>query len=374
MDNSITFQDIKKGNYSSIYHLLKQNGKLSKQEIANQLHLSLPTVSQNLVRLEKEKLIEKSGYFESSVGRRAAAYAICPKARVSIGVEIQKKKVQILAIDLLGVAFQQIELSLDYADVDRYYKELSGAVQAFITSLGVEDEQVLGIGFAVQALTSTDGQKITYGKILDCTGLEIQVFSKYLKFPCMFVHDAKGAATTELWVRNDIGDAVYLSIGTHLGGAIIINNQIYMGKEGFSGTVEHMTINPNGSFCYCGKRGCMETYCSVHALLEEGESLDFFFEQVRSGNLSYVERWETFLEHLAFSINNVHLVVNREFILGGHMSPYLTKQDIAILHEKVYKKTAFPSNEPFIYLSRSPKNGVPIGAAIPFIQSFLNAI
>ncbi|HZH62445.1 MAG TPA: ROK family protein [Metabacillus sp.] len=53
-------------------------------------------------------------------------------------------------------------------------------------------------------------------------------------------------------MRNDIGDAVYLSIGMHLGGAIIINNQIEMGKEGHSGTVEHMTIDPNGPSCYCG--------------------------------------------------------------------------------------------------------------------------
>ena len=374
MENSITFKDIKKGNYSSIYHLIYQNEKLSKQEIANQLHFSLPTVTQNLVRLEKEKLIEKSGQFESSVGRRATAYAICPKARISIGVEILKKTVHILAIDLLGVVFEKTELSIEYSNVDSYFKEVSHAVEAFVSSLNVEQEQVLGIGFAIPALTSADGQNITYGKILNCTGLDIHVFSQYLKYPCMFFHDAKCAATTELWIRNDIGDAVYLSVGTHLGGAIIINDQIYMGKEGHSGTVEHMTIDPLGSPCYCGKRGCMETFCSVSALLEEDESLEFFFQQVRTGIPSYVERWNSFLDHLAFSINNIHLVINREFILGGHIAPYLKEHDIQLLHEKVYEKTAFPSNEPFIYISRSPESGVPKGAAIPFIQSFLNGI
>jgi N-acetylglucosamine repressor len=374
MDSSITFKDIKKGNYSSIYHLIFQNEKLSKQEIANQLHLSLPTVTQNLVRLEKEKLIKKSGQFESSVGRRAAAYAICPQARISIGVEIQKRTVQIVAIDLRGHAFQQERLAMDYSNEDRYYKELSQAVQSFISSLDVIEEQVLGIGFAVQGLTSNDGKKITYGKILISTGLGIEVFSQYLPYPCMFLHDAKCAAITELWVRNNIGDAVYLSIGPHLGGAIIINSQIYMGKEGHSGTVEHMTINPDGPACYCGKKGCMETFSSVNALLDEDETLDFFFLQVRSRISSYVKRWNSFLDHLAISINNIHLVLNREFILGGHLSPYLTEDDIETLHEKVNEKTAFPSNDPFIYISRSPTNGVPIGAAIPFVQSFLNEI
>ncbi len=374
MDHSITLKDIKKSNYSSIYHLIYQNGKLSKQEIANQLHLSLPTVTQNLVRLEKERLIEKSGQFESSVGRRATAYAICPQARISIGVEIQKKRVRILAIDLLGGTFQHTDLLLAYSNDESYFKELSDAVQTFITSLNVEQERILGIGFAVQALTSIDGQSITYGKILDSTGLDIQVLSQYLNYPCMFVHDAKGAATTELWMRSDIGDAVYLSIGMHLGGAVIINDRIEMGKEGHSGTVEHMTIDPNGPSCYCGKKGCMETYCSVNALLEEDETLDFFFQQVRSGIRSYVERWNAFLDYLAFSINNIHLVIDREFILGGHISPFLQKSDIDCLHEKVNRRTAFPSNEPFIHISSSGENGVPIGAAIPYIQAFLNAI
>jgi N-acetylglucosamine repressor len=374
MDNSITFKDIKKSNYSSIYHLIYQNEKLSKQEIANQLHLSLPTVTQNLVRLEEEKLIKKSGQFESSVGRRATAYAICPEARISIGVEILKKTVYILAIDLLGVVFEKTELSIEYSNVDSYFKEVSHAVDAFISSLNVEKEQVLGIGYAVQALTSTDGLNITYGKILNCTGLDIHVFSQHLNYPCMFFHDAKCAATTELWIRYDIGDAIYLSIGTHLGGAIIINDQIYMGKEGYSGTVEHMTIDLQGPPCYCGKKGCMETLCSVSALLEEDESLEFFFQQVRSGIRSYVERWNSFLDNLAISINNIHLVINREFILGGHISPYLNEHDIQLLHKKVYERTAFPSNEPFIYISRSLGNGVAKGAAIPFIQAFLNRI
>lgn len=374
MDNNITFQDIKKGNYSSIYHLLYQNGKLSKQEIANQLHLSLPTVTQNLVRLEKEKLIEKSGQFESSVGRRATAYAISPQARISIGVEIQKKTVNILAIDLLGDAFQEKKLVMKYSNEERYYKELSESIQSFISSLDVSQEQVLGIGFAVQGLTSNDGKKITYGKILVSTGLDVEVFSQYLPYPCIFLHDAKCAATTELWVRKDIGDAVYLSIGTHLGGAIIINNQIYMGKEGHSGTVEHMTINPEGPLCYCGKRGCMETYSSVNALLESGETLDIFFEKVRSGVVSYVKRWNTFLDHLAFSMNNLHLVLNREFIIGGHISSYLIEEDIDILHEKTKGKSAFPNDDRFIHISSLPAIGVPIGAAIPFVQSFLGAI
>lgn len=76
--------------------------KLSKQEVANQLHLSLPTVTQNLVALEDAGLIEKGGQFASQVGRKAVAYTLCLQAGIGIGVEILKKQIRILAVDLKG--------------------------------------------------------------------------------------------------------------------------------------------------------------------------------------------------------------------------------------------------------------------------------
>ncbi|SFL69530.1 Sugar kinase of the NBD/HSP70 family, may contain an N-terminal HTH domain [Gracilibacillus orientalis] len=374
MENNITFKDIKKGNYSAIFHLIYQNGKISKQEIANQLQLSLPTITQNLVRLEKENLIEKSGQFQSSVGRRATAYAINSKARVSIGVEIQKHTVKLLAVNLLGTVSHHKQITLSFTQENRYFQALSNEVETFITEAQISSEQVLGIGFAVQALTSADGKTITYGKILECTGLEIEVFSNYLPYPCKFMHDAKCAATTELWLRDDIGDAVYLSVGTHLGGAIIIRNQIEMGKEGHSGTVEHMTINSDGPLCYCGKKGCMETYCSVSALLKSGETLDDFFYQLRKRTTDYLKRWDYFLENLAFAINNVHLVINQEFIIGGHLSPFITEHDLEMLHGKVNQKTAFPTEQRFIHISCAPEQGVPKGAALPFTLDFVQSV
>ncbi|GAA3333541.1 hypothetical protein GCM10020331_097980 [Ectobacillus funiculus] len=75
-------------------------------------------------------------------------------------------------------------MSLSYSNTDSYYKELSDAVQSFISSLDVTEEQVLGIGFAVQALTSIDGQKnYVRKKILNCTGLEIGVFFTVSQVP-----------------------------------------------------------------------------------------------------------------------------------------------------------------------------------------------
>ena len=371
---NITLTDIKKNNYSLIYNLLYEQEKLSKQEIANQLHLSLPTVTQNLVALEEAGLIEKGGQFESQVGRRAVAYTVCPQAGIGIGVEILKKQVRILAVDLKGQICGCVEHKLLYRNDDAYYKETADFVSAFIRDSGFEEGQVLGIGFAVQGLTTADGQEIIFGKTLGYTGLKITALSGHLKYPCMFLHDAKCAAATELWNRRDLTDAIYLSIGKHLGGAVIIGGQTVMGKQNHGGAVEHMTLIPGGRPCYCGRSGCMETYCSVNALIHEEETLEEFFTGLRDGEAEKKRRFDEYLDHLSTTVNNLHMVMDCDVILGGHMAPYLTRADMDILHEKVREKSAFPNEEDFIFLSETARDSVPVGAALEFVRGFLDGI
>nr|WP_288888216.1 ROK family transcriptional regulator [uncultured Blautia sp.] len=371
---NITLTDIKKNNYSLIYNLLYEQEKLSKQEIANQLHLSLPTVTQNLVALEEAGLIEKGGQFESQVGRRAVAYTVCPQAGIGVGVEILKKQVRILAVDLKGQICGCVEHKLLYRNDDAYYKETADFVSAFIRDSGFGEGQVLGIGFAVQGLTTADGQEIIFGKTLGYTGLKITALSGHLKYPCMFLHDAKCAAATELWNRRDLTDAIYLSIGKHLGGAVIIGGQTVMGKQNHGGAVEHMTLIPGGRPCYCGKSGCMETYCSVNALIHEEETLEEFFTGLRDGEEEKKRRFDDYLDHLSTAVNNLHMVMDCDVILGGHMAPYLTRADMDILHEKVWEKSAFPDEEDFIFLSETARDSVPVGAALEFVRGFLDGI
>lgn len=372
--NNITLSDIKKNNTSLIYHLLYEKEKLSKQEIAHQLHLSLPTVTQNLVFLEEEGLIMKEGLFESQVGRKAVAYTICPTARIGIGVEIQKKKIQILSLDLKGNIGDWTEHSLNYENTDGYYKETAYLVKDFILEHGISTEKILGIGFAVQGLTSTDGTEIIYGKTLGYTGLNIDVFSQHLNFPCSFFHDAKCAARTELWFGNTLNHALYLSIGKHLGGALIMDGQIVMGKAGHCGAAEHMQLIPNGKKCYCGKSGCMETYCSMDALLNDEETQEIFFTALRNHSKAEVLRWQEYLEMLSSAINNLHMLLDCDIIIGGQISSYLTAEDIHTLQALCNEKDAFPYSEPFLFQSKYPEHTVAVGAVLPYIQKFLEQI
>lgn len=375
MKSSITPNQIKQNNRKLIYQYIYQNKKVSQQDISYNLRLSRPTVTSNIAALENEGLIEKNGQIDTEyVGRKAIAYSIVSNFRISLGVEILKKEIKIIAVDLNGKKIDRTAFELAYENEESYIRTVCMKILEFKDSLNISDEQILGIGFAMQALFTPDKKKVLYGKILNCTGLSIDAFAKYLPYPCSFVHDAESAAVSEMWVSPELTDAFYLSISKHLGAAIISNGKILDGKHGHSATIEHITMEPDGAVCYCGKKGCMETLCSLNALLDENEPLEDFFSHLRQNESDYVTRWKNFLINLAKSINNLHLVYDTDFILGGYIAPFLINADLDFIHRQIADMAPFPEYTDFILISKMPKHNISIGAAMPYIQEFLNAL
>ncbi|MEZ3436895.1 MAG: ROK family transcriptional regulator [Lachnospiraceae bacterium] len=374
MEKSITPNQIKQNNRSLIYHYIYKNKSVSQQDISYDLRLSRPTVTTNLASMEKEGLIAKSGLINTEfVGRKASAYSIVADYRVSIGVEIVKKEAKIVAVDLYGKSLGRTICDIIYEYKESYFKTVCDKILEFKSTLGITDEQLLGLGFAMQGLVSPDARSMLYGRILDCTGLSIEEFTRYLPYPCTFIHDAYCAAFSEIWVSPGLTDAFYISLSKHLGAAIISKGRILVGKHGHSSTIEHIQVEPRGgALCYCGRHGCLETLCSLHVLLKEGESLDSFFEKVRKNEPSFSERWKVFLTNLARAINLLHLIYDTDFILGGHLAPYLCEEDLSFLYEKIAELTPFTEAPDFLMLSKMPRHNISIGAALTYIHAFLN--
>ena len=371
MTKRITPKQIKKTNRQLIYDFIYQNRKVSQQDLAYSLRLSRPTVAANLTDLEEDGLIYKNGQLESDqIGRKAVAYSVVADYRVAIGVELMQEKAKIIVIDLYGREIDHTAFRIQYENEVRYYKRVCDGILKFTRSLGVQEEQVLGAGIAVQGLASADGTTIIYGKILKCTGLKITAFSCHLPYPCSFIHDPDGAALSELWVSPELTDAIYLSLSRNLGAAAIAGRKVVVGKHGHNATFEHISFNPKGELCYCGKRGCLETFCSAKALLGE-EDAAAFFREVRRGAPEQKRRWQTYLKHLARAINNIHLVQDVDFVLGGHLAPYLTEADIQFLYKEIQQYIPFEEEFDFIRLSKMPSHNITIGAALPYIRSFL---
>ncbi len=371
MKNSITPGQISQNNLKLIYQYIYQNGPVSQQDVAYDLRLSRPTVKAKIGELETHGLIRKEGQIASDLaGRKASAYVIDPEYRFAIGVEILKKQIKLLRVDLTGRSSHRVVIDLIYENSSDYISRLCEQINNFIEELPSDRDRILGVGLSFPGLVSADAREIVYGKILDCTGLKIAEFEKHLLYPCRFLHDADAAADSEIWASPELEDFIYLNNSIHLGASMVYHRKILAGKHGFSATIEHIQIDPKGKQCYCGKRGCIETQCSLSSLLN-GEEEDTFFKALREGDPVVRNRWQVCLHYLALAINDMHLLYDVDYVVGGYLAAHLVKEDIDFLYDEISRMTPFPETRDYIKISKMPKHNITIGAALPFIRGFL---
>jgi glucokinase len=91
---------------------------------------------------------------------------------------------------------------------------------------------------------------------------------RYFSVPVIVENDATCAAYGESFVRGARGrNLVAITLGTGVGGGIVVDGNIVRGASGFGGEIGHMTVDPNGPRCRCGSRGCLESYAGSYGIV-----------------------------------------------------------------------------------------------------------
>lgn len=153
------------------------------------------------------------------------------------------------------------------------------------------------------------------------------------------LNDANAAALGEMWKGAAKGreNVVVMTIGTGVGGGIIVDSKILLGRKGFAGEIGHIPVNVDGEKCSCGNTGCIEHYGSTSALVRnvknavisgeitgiKEEEVDgrLIFKEVEAGNkafIKYVNEWNNYIS--AALIGLVHTFNPEMVILGGGVS------------------------------------------------------
>lgn len=375
-EKGLTNISVKKINRSKVYQYIYRKKITSKLQIVQDLQMGLSTVSQNLNLLEQDGLIEKNGYFESTGGRKANAIQIVSDFRISIGIGILKNMFHITAVDLYGNTLYTNTIPFPYSNTPDYYKQVTDKIKKFIATNQYDEEKILGVSIATQGITSPDHSTVLYGNIMNNTGMILEDFSRYLPYPCYLEHDSKSAAFLELWKHPELDSAVVFLLNRNLGGAIITNHQIHQGSSMHSGTIEHICINPDGPLCYCGNRGCLETYCSANALEQAaGMNIKDFFSLLREKKSPQLTQiWKDYLHHLAFAMKNINLIIDAPIIISGYLAPYFLEDDIAYLTKHINVSSPFALNKEHIFVGTNGQYTPAIGAALFYVNQFIHAI
>lgn len=377
MDSSqkLTNTDVKKLNKNRIFRLIYNSDKISRQEIADQLGLSLPTVNQNLKMLMEDGLIEYVGNFTSTGGRRAQAITINNNARKAISVNIKADYINVDVVGLKGQIIYSMAVKAHFSKSSAYIEKLTDAVRHAVDYVGADADDILGVGITVPGILDDEKQILISAPPLKAKNYDFTRLISAIDYPVIVMNDARAEAYAGHWFNGKPEDEkIYIMLGEGVGGAYINASAIRNGVHNRGGEFGHMVIHPGGKQCLCGKKGCFEAYVSEKVLSSELDmTLDNFFELAAQGNKNNSDVLDEYMDNLALGINNIYTMMDCDIVLGGTVAPYLKQYENSI-KERLVNDYSFDTDADYLRISDGGGRKSGLGAALSFVARFIDGV
>lgn len=366
--------DMKKLNIKRTFHYIYTHSNCTKQSMAADLNLSLPTVSNCLSYLFSRDLIQYSGSADSTGGRKAQYITIHSHLKSAIGISVTLNHLRIIALDLSGNVIGLSIVKYTYTSITKLSELLSEQLETFINVKGIDRNTILGVNITLPALLSPDNKIIDFAPIFQLTNISFSELTKYIPYNSKVSNDASCGGFCELLSNPQSEDLIYLSLDRGVGGAIFFNRELFNGDHNYSAEFGHMCIHPGGKRCKCGKSGCLEAYCSTDVLSDGFDcSLDDFFREVSLHNEPYCDRLDEYLNHLAIAITNISVIFDKRIVIGGGLSCYAGFYS-ATLNQKVNDMVSIKKATGLFGFSKHGYNSSCTGAALHYITEFIETI
>ena len=249
--------------------------------------------------------------------------------KFGFGVDLGGTTVKIAYFDQQGTMLEKWEIPTVTADGGKQIlPDIAASIREFLDANNIADTAVLGIGIGVPG--PVDGK----GVVNKCVNLGWGVFSiaeelsALTGFPVKAGNDANVAAMGEFWKGGGQGceNMVFVTLGTGVGGGIVINGQLLHGAHGAGAEIGHMVLNPKETaVCGCGKRGCAEQYCSATGIVRlaglkgmKNVTCKDIFDAGKAGDPLALEVLDQYYDYMGQFLGSLCSVVDPEaVVLGG---------------------------------------------------------
>ena len=252
--------------------------------------------------------------------------------KYGFGIDLGGTTVKIAYFDETGEMLQKWEIPTVTADGGKQIlPDIAASIRSFIDAHQINETMILGMGIGVPGPVSGKGV------VNKCVNLGWGVFNiaeqltELTGFPVKAGNDANVAALGEYWKGGGQGcdNMVFATLGTGVGGGIVIEGKLLHGTHGSGAEIGHMVLNRNETaVCGCGKRGCVEQYCSATGIVRlaglhgmENVTCKDIFDAGKAGDKVALEVLDEYYEYLGEFLGTLCSVIDPEIVvLGGGVS------------------------------------------------------
>ncbi|MDF0599467.1 ROK family transcriptional regulator [Psychromarinibacter sp. C21-152] len=326
MENLFT----RRSNASDIFHAIRKAPGISQREIVLQTGFDKSTVSSIIGAFHDADLVEEvERPAQNRRGRPSKGLRVSQASGILVGVRIEADEVRFVGSALDGKPRFRRACRFD-GSVDDMQRIFVREIDA-IASDPAAGSPLLAVGVSVPGLLRADGV-LVHLPVLGWRDVALlDRLASAVKAPVFVGNDGKAGAMAErmFGAGKDGGDFIYLFSGSGVGGAMVLDGQVYAGADGLAGELGHIKIVPQGRFCSCGASGCLSAYLSEPALCEEIGRLsgdrpeDFATLRARAeaGDPSTLTVLESAGDVLGTAVSSLMNIFNPNMVLlGGDLS------------------------------------------------------
>lgn len=258
--------------------LIRENGEISRRELASQAGLSIATIKRVVEELIHENIIIETGSHKSKRGKRTQLLSLNSEFGYSLGLNIRQSAIELTAVTPTGTLIYEKTRAHDGKKREDVIRNIKLAIRhALDTIQHHTSAPLLGIGVGIPALVDT-GQ----GLVFFCPGLPgwemvylADELQKDFSTEILIDDNSRCMALAERLYGHGKGlnNFLFLCVDEGVGGGIFIDGKLYRGRHGIAGELGHILIKENGPRCRCGSIGCLEALVSKQAILNSARDL-----------------------------------------------------------------------------------------------------
>ncbi|WP_029910529.1 ROK family protein [Pelobacter seleniigenes] len=313
---------------------------ISRTAIAKETGLSPAAISGITGELIEENLLLEKENGESIGGRKPVLLTLNPEGAYTIGVFVSVQRITVVIVNLQAHIVAEHMMNHEEKDTtpEGVAEQIVQAVHHCMWKTELTKSQISGIGLAIPGLVTYPDRMIKFALNYSWRNVNFkEILVRKLALPTYIENSVRCISLAEqrFGAGKNVDNFIVVSLAQGVAIGIIINGQPYIGHSGCAGEFGHTTIDPSGPLCRCGKRGCFETYCGNHAILEKAKQLarekrwtpavaleeltiEDVMEKARDGEPALVELYREAGKGLGIGIANLIEIFNPEkIILSG---------------------------------------------------------